>query len=207
MSIFLPYVDGYGQIGTLFAKIKEAPVPEKFTQNFLETMLGLKSSTFRAMIPLIKKLGLIDSNNLPTEIYAKYRDPDLERTVLAEQIKHAYSEIYKTNEFAHKLSKQEIGNKLVSLLGLAKDDPQIGKIVGTFSALVELADFENRKAPLPKRNVNTEMQPVETAQQQQNTDPAYRFGLGYTININLPSTKDPEVYDAIFKSLKQYLLK
>ena len=32
------------------------------------------------------------------------------------------------------------------------------------------------------------------------------FSLGYTINLNLPATSDPAVFDAIFKSLKENLL-
>ncbi len=51
-----PYVNGYGGIPKLFAKIKEATVPPKFTQDFLTTVLGLKSSSYRAMIPLLKRL-------------------------------------------------------------------------------------------------------------------------------------------------------
>ena len=31
--------------------------------------------------------------------------------------------------------------------------------------------------------------------------------VGYTINLNLPETSDPEVFNAIFKSLRDNLLK
>jgi len=33
------------------------------------------------------------------------------------------------------------------------------------------------------------------------------MNLSYTINLNLPETKDPEVFDAIFSALKEKLLK
>jgi hypothetical protein len=33
------------------------------------------------------------------------------------------------------------------------------------------------------------------------------FNLGYTINLNLPATSDPAVFNAIFKSLKEHLLR
>ena len=31
--------------------------------------------------------------------------------------------------------------------------------------------------------------------------------VGYTINLNLPETNDPEVFNAIFKALRENLLK
>ncbi|MDD4332812.1 MAG: hypothetical protein PHT51_01755 [Patescibacteria group bacterium] len=33
-----------------------------------------------------------------------------------------------------------------------------------------------------------------------------KLGLNYTINLTLPKTDDPAVYDAIFKSLRENLL-
>jgi hypothetical protein len=41
----------------------------------------------------------------------------------------------------------------------------------------------------------------------QGTKQTLGLNLGYTINLNLPATSDPEVFDAIFKSLKQHLLR
>jgi hypothetical protein len=32
------------------------------------------------------------------------------------------------------------------------------------------------------------------------------FGISYTINLNLPATTDVEVFNAIFKSLKENIL-
>lgn len=50
-----PYVNAYGAIPKLFEKIRDASVPPKFNQDFLETALELKSSSHRALIPLLKK--------------------------------------------------------------------------------------------------------------------------------------------------------
>jgi hypothetical protein len=60
MVNYPPYVDAYGKIKTLFEKIKEAQVPPKVTNDFIYTKLGLKSSSYRAMIPLLRRLGFIN---------------------------------------------------------------------------------------------------------------------------------------------------
>ena len=89
-----PYVTGYGGIPTLFKKIKEAAVPAKFTQDFLNTILGLKSSSFRPMIPLLKKLGFIDPANAPTQAYRDVREDGLKGPVIGERLREAYKSLF-----------------------------------------------------------------------------------------------------------------
>ena len=72
MAEYPPYVNAYNGIPTLFNKIKTAAVPPKFTVDFLGTVLDMKSSSYRAMIPLLKKLGFIDSANVPTQAYKDF---------------------------------------------------------------------------------------------------------------------------------------
>jgi len=69
-----------------FKRITEAQVPPKVTQDFIYTKLGLKSTSFRAMIPLLRKLGFIDSANVPTAVYRDYRDPTKSKIIMARQI-------------------------------------------------------------------------------------------------------------------------
>jgi hypothetical protein len=39
------------------------------------------------------------------------------------------------------------------------------------------------------------------------SDADVKMSFGYTINLNLPNTDDPKVFNAIFASLKETLLK
>jgi hypothetical protein len=48
---------------------------------------------------------------------------------------------------------------------------------------------------------------VESTVPEQTRQSATGFNLSYTINLNLPETADVEVFNAIFKSLKEHLLK
>ena len=60
MVNYPPYVENYGKVSEVFKKIQEAQVPQKFTNDFLYTVLGLKSTAYRGFIPLFKKLRFID---------------------------------------------------------------------------------------------------------------------------------------------------
>ena len=45
MANYPPYVDACGKIKEVFEKIQEAQVPVKFTNDFIYTVLGLKSTS------------------------------------------------------------------------------------------------------------------------------------------------------------------
>ena len=65
-----PYVQGYGAVEKLFSEIKYFLFCQKLTQDFMESVLGMKSSSHRALIPLLKKLGFIDAANVPQSLQA-----------------------------------------------------------------------------------------------------------------------------------------
>jgi hypothetical protein len=215
-----PYVNGYGSLSALFEGIKKAAVPTKFTRDFIATMLGLKSSSYHAAIPLLKKLDFIDQSSVPTQNYKDYRDETISRAVMAKCVKKAYAEVYKAHEFAHKLDKQSLTSKIVTLTGASDDDVVIKKfVVGTFMELCKLADFDNEHSAVARPTMISEIdKPDSTPQQGQflqiHTPQAqisqvnipHKLGLSYTINLNLPATTDIEVFHAIFKSLKEHIL-
>jgi hypothetical protein len=204
MVNYPPYVEAYGKLKEFFKRITEAQVPPKVTLDFIYTKLGLKSSSYRAMIPLLRKLGFIDSANVPTAVYREYRDPTKSKIVMAQQIKKAYKELFAANEYANKLKREDVISKLNTVLGTPSDDKYTPKVAGTFLGLVALADFEGT-APIEElKPMIVETPSGETLQLKPQV--LRKFGISYTINLNLPATTDIEVFNAIFKALKENLL-
>ena len=204
-----PYVDATGKIADIFTEIKKASVPPKFTLDFLTTVLGLTSSSYRAMIPLLKKLDFLTGESIPTQAYKDYRDDNLSETVLAEKVKIAYADLYRASEYAHKLTREELSNKLKTLLGASKEDKNISKVAGTFIELVKLSNFEKTKkakAAEPEKEPIKEVPTPKTDSHIEAVRVNKKFGISYTINLNLPATTEIEVYNSIFKALKENLL-
>lgn len=143
MAEYPPYVNAYNGIPKLFEKIKTAAVPPKFTVDFLNTVLELKSSSYRAMIPLLKKVGFLDQGNVPTQAYKDFREHSLSGSIMAERLKEAYASLFAANEYAQNLNKKELMSKLRSLTGAAEDDPYIPSVAGTFLELSKLARKRN----------------------------------------------------------------
>jgi len=202
-----PYVNGYGGIPTLFRKIKEAAVPAKFTQDFMNTVLGLKSSSYRAMIPLLKKLGFIDQANVPKQAYRDFREDTLAGGVMAERLRETYKSIFTANEYAYKLDKKELMAKLRSLLGAGEDDANIQYVASTFIELCKLARWEGAVRPKKEKDTGPEEEASTRGADRRDMALKERLGLSYTINLNLPATTEIEVFNAIFKSLRENLLR
>jgi ribosome-binding ATPase YchF (GTP1/OBG family) len=201
MPDYPPYVNNYGKIPKIFAAIKEAAVPPKFNVDFLTTVLEFRSSSDRAFIPLLKRLGFVDQANVPTQAYKDLKDDEKAKAVMASHIKEAYSQLYTANEYAHKMSKEQLTNKIRALVGSGNGDSIAPTVASTFTELCKLADFEQKHT-----------QKKEEKQETTSPSPATTkgggtvLGLSYTINLNLPATTDVEVFNAIFKSLKEHIL-
>lgn len=213
MAKYPPYLDAFGKIPEVFAEIKKTSVPPKFTVDFISTVLGLKSSSYRAMIPILKKLDFLDQASVPTIHYKEYRDDSKSEIILGKQVKLAYSDLYKAAEYAHKLSKDQLSTKLKTLLGVGDDDKNIGKVVGTFTELTKLCKFDVDVETPKEKHIGKhegEDEKAKSSATQKNAPIQFpsnkTFGISYTINLNLPATTEIEVYNSIFKALKDNLL-
>lgn len=207
MSAALPYMVSTGLIAKILNKLMEARRPERFTQDFLETKLGFSGGSAMAMIPLLKRIGFLNSDGTPTALYDQFRNADTQGSAMAQAMKIGYKELYDANEYAHDLAKEKLTSLVTQLTGAERDSRATQAIVMTFSNLKQFADFEAKQKIEP--NI-PEQQPlsIEVAQRGQNGIPPsdVDLRLSYTINLNLPESTNPEVFNAIFKALKENLL-
>lgn len=77
-------------------------------------------------------------------------------------------------------------------------------IVNTFTNLCQLADFE-KEAP-PPTPMLPPAAPVKGAFEGLKPEKGFVSEIHINIQLHLPATTDPTVYDNLFKSLKKHLL-
>jgi len=205
MAKYPPYVSAYGGIPKLFEEIKKASVPTKFNRDFLSTVMGLKSSSFHAFLPFLKRIGFIDQGNVPTQAYKNFRDDTQSGAVMATKIKEAYADLFGANEYAYKLDKTQLTAKLKTLTGASESDKVLPNVVGSFLELCKLADFEGKKLKHQPKKEKVEEESSEDEDKVKQIG-LKSLGISYTINLNLPATTEIEVFNAIFKSLKENIL-
>jgi len=204
-----PFMNGYGTTAKILAKIKEAQTPDRFTQDFLSTKLGFPGGTARAFIPLAKRLGLLEGDGKPSDLYKAFRNHAHSKAAIATAIRKGYSQFYERNEYAHDLDKKKLEGLVVEITGLEAGHATTRAIVGTFETLKSFADFnkpEIRKEdpPEPKAGGAMKSSPEVEVPGEDSSD--IKLNLAYTINLVLPKTDDVAVFNSIFKSLRENLL-
>lgn len=216
MALPAAYLTSSKNLAGILEAIQQAKAPERFTVRFLQS-LEFKASSDRLVIGVLKALGFLDDQGKPTSRYFAYLDKDQAKAVMAEGIRSAYKDLFDININAQKLSKAELANKLKTLTQGQYSESVIDKMATTFTSLSKLADFE---AARPQKNVETDEEDSEVFEEELVGEELERAGdrprkarlpklsvsgLHYNIQIILPESRDPAVYDALFRSLREHL--
>jgi hypothetical protein len=204
------YTQVYGQIPEFFQKIQEGQAPTSFTQQHLKD-IGFASTNHRAFIPILKALGFLSPGGTPTTRYNDYRATSQSRQIMGEAIKETYSDLFLIKSHPKESDKSLIEGKFKSTHN-AKD--RAAELMAkTFFGLMGIADIDHS----PQAKITVEKPPEENVEPEINTEnnvqptiqlpsSSVKPSLHYNIQIHLPATKDIEVYNSIFKSLKEHLL-
>lgn len=200
-----PFINSTGLIGKIFEKMQQAQVPPRYTLDFQATVLGYGSGSARPFIPFLKRLGFIQSDGTPTELYTRFRNADSSGRAMAEAMRAGFADIFKKNEFANALTDDKLKNLVVEVTGKTPSDGVVTAIVGSFKACKILADFEASGGKSSEK-----IEPLEFSKSlvkhENKSATKTDLRLAYTININLPETTNVEVYNAIFSSIRQNFL-
>lgn len=191
----------------IFSSIMNAQAPTKFTQKFL-TDLGYSSVNDRPFITVLKALKFLDESGSPTQRYYDFLDEENSKIVLAQGIREAYGDLFSVNQKASEMTNEKVKGKLKSLLQGQKGPSVLTKMASTFVTLCGLADFSQMPSSIKKDKAQEEEKAdaLETGKTVQVKEVFSDIALKYSINIELPSTRDKLVYDAIFRSLRENLL-
>jgi len=206
MAIPTSYLTSAKNLGGILNSIVGAQAPEKFTTRFLES-LDYKTSTDRLIIGVLKSLGFLADDGRPTQRYFDYLDQTQSEVVMAQAIRTAYSDLFQINKSANKMSKSEVVNKFKTLSQGQYSEAVLDKMAMTFTALCSHADFETSAVAkeLPE-NVESLQEDTATSERSDTTSKGLSFGgLVYNIQLILPESRDPKVYDALFEALKRHL--
>src|SRR3990170_478488 len=204
------YLNSVKNLPAILKKIIEGTAPDKFTTEHLKK-IGFPSSNDRALIGVLKDLGFLTESGNPTQRYHDYRNTSKSKKVLGESLKDAYSDIFHINEKPSQNDKQAITGLFKSTHNVS--DMVAGFMANTFLALLSYADISDVATPYKKdKTLKKEDKEVghdeSTLKTQTETKPLPTIvpNLRYNIEIHLPATKDIEVYNAIFKSLREHLI-
>ncbi len=194
--------------------LRSAKAPERFTNRFL-TQLDFASSNDRLFIAVLKGLGFIDENGVPTQRYYDFLDQSQSGRVLADAVREAYEDLFAVNKTAQDMSVEDVKYKLRTLTQGQKSDKVLSLMANTFKALAGLADWD--APPVETKRDDSNLEEVELPITTESSGSPRRGDLShagdqrglqlhYNIQIHLPESRDPAVFDAIRQALMKHLV-
>jgi hypothetical protein len=212
----LPYIATPGNIGKALLGIKTAATPPSVSQDFVKTVLRILGGPGNEITSFLRKIGFTADDGTPSDIYRKFRNTATEGSAAAAALKFGYKPLFLRNEYMYLLSDDKLKGLIIEETGWSNDARTLAL---TFACIKQLKTFakwdDNADASVPPPSATREsglLPPVITPpgtspSPEANRTQQFRMQLGYTINLNLPATTDVAVFNAIFKSLKENLLK
>jgi hypothetical protein len=207
------YLASVKNVPDLFQAIIRGTAPENFNIELLKS-IGFTSSNDRGFIPLLKDLGFLSESGQPTERYHAYRaGGDEARAVLGRALLDVYQDLFHINANPTESDRASIEGKFKSTHNTT--DRVAEQQAMTFFSLLTLADLKAARektggSPELKRKIESADREEDGAKsedaEQQAGKKAVRVNLGYKIEVHLPATKDIEVYNVIFRSLRENIL-
>lgn len=221
MGLPTSYLTSTKNLKAILEAIQQAKAPERFTVRFLES-LEFKSTSDRLIVGVLKSIGLLDDQGKPTKRYFTFLDQTQSDLVLADGIREAYADLFAVNISAQNLSKTDLVNKFKTLSQGTLSESVLDKMALTFQSLVKLADFSVPPSKRVEQDLDeAEPDDLEVEEEIDEERPHRRTkqrrlppimannrslgGLHYNIQIILPDSRDPLVYDALFRSLREHL--
>lgn len=206
----LPYVTAPGNVEKALLGIKAAATPERVSQDFVKTILKVRGGSGDQIASFLKKIGLVNIDGTPTDIYKRFRNSSTTGKAAAEALRIGYAALYRRNEFMHQLSDEELRGLIIEETGQEDESNVVGLILSCIRAIKKFADWSEKGDQDKHERDDSRGLPTTHFEPTDNSggkSDKIGLNLSYTINLNLPATSDVSVFNAIFKSLKENLLK
>ena len=208
MATTLPYLTSPGALTKVLDGIKNAATPSNVNADFIQAKIGIKGGSGRAIPPYLKKIGMVGSDGVPTKIYENFRNSNtsISGAAIADAIRHGYKPLYNVHGYVHDLDDSDLKGFIVQVTGEEDNSWTVKRTLSTFKKLKEQANFEQSSDD--QKNDDSPPSHHSLPHQEPSDQPSeLDFNISYTINLNLPPTTNVEVFNAIFKSLKDNLLR
>jgi hypothetical protein len=202
----LPYVTATGNIDRALRGVQSAATPERVSQDFVKTILKIPGGSGNQMTSFLKKIGFVNADGSPSDLYKKFRNTATSGKAAADALRVGYAPLYTRHEYLHKLPDDELRGLIIEETGQGEDSTTVPLILASLKAIKKFAKWSEDGAAAELKGDLVPQEPITPVPP---TDGSERPGLNlsYTINLNLPATSDVAVFNAIFKSLKENLLK
>ena len=203
--VFTPVI---GKLNEFMTKIRSVGIPEKASIKWLKS-LGFTSSNDNTILAVVKFINFCEPSGTPTDLWKKYRGAK-HKEILAQAIKDAYSDLYKTYHQAHNEADENLKSFFTS--HSTASEQVVTKTLRTFKALCAIADFNTTNNSSSQETTGTQenIQSTTTQPAMVVSSPTMHHAspsVHIDIQIHISSDATTNQIDQIFKSMAKHLYK
>jgi hypothetical protein len=208
-----PYALTPNKIPVYFDKIANLGPPDKGGVDKWLTQAGLTKDADQRFKNVLRHIGFTDKDGSPTDLWRAYRGHNA-RSALTEGIRTGYADLFDMYPKAHLASDGELAGFIRGNTALSGNTVKLA--VATFKGLVALADFGqaapavDRSTPSGSNGTSTETITEDVADvtggMAKRTQGSHVV-VNVSLELTLPETKDPAVYEALFAALAKHILR
>jgi hypothetical protein len=198
-----PYCTNSSSVRRFFEVIQNAAVPRRMSAQFLEG-LDFRGSDVRSLSNILKSLGFVTASDVPTKRWRSFREKAMAPHVMAQAVRELYADLFEVYPDAYRRGEDALSAFFNSQTNVAPST--LAYMMRTFRTLCGLSDFESAPAietpAVPAARLESAPLPAGNGADP----PARDVSLNVTVQLQLPATNDPAVYDALFAALRRHLL-
>jgi len=198
-----PYTLTPASLRKLLDLIPNSPKPTKVNKETLQTW-GFMNSNDSYNIRVLKAVGMIDSSNVPTQVYIDFMSPTTGPAALGQEIRKVYSKLFETNNDPAHAPNEDLKRFFNVHSGGAEETLRLQ--METFKALASYATFgasDTLENPgigsAPGSNTNGQMSSKNLPQNGPITN--------INLHIHLPENKTKADYEAIIDRIGEAIYK
>jgi len=177
---------------------KTIGIPERATYAWLKS-LGYKSSNDRSILRVLRFIGFIDEEGVPTDSWRLYRGVK-HREVLGKAVYTAYGDLFSTYPQACEMSDADLESFFATKTSGGKQ--VISRLVRTFKILCSLSDFSEIESEEHPGMIAT---PLEVPKEASKTLRSFTPSIHIDIQIHISPEASPEQIDKIFESMAKHI--
>lgn len=206
----IPYSTAPQTVKKALDLIVSAERPDKFSSDFMSTILKMSGGSARTVPPFLKKMQFIGPDGSPTILYSKFKTDGGRAQAAYEGLRNAFGELFRRNEYVHKADENAVKDIIVEITGLKRTDGIVRMMYQSFDAVRSFIHGEIAPSISSEDSGAPDEAPSDTAHSSIGESQGAgvgRLGISYQINVILPETENIGVFNAIFRSLRENLLR
>jgi len=204
-----PYANVISNLRKFIDGIPSRGIPAKVDAEYLK-QVGFTSYNDVAIVSVLEFIGFVGKDGKPTDDYTNFRISTKQEETMSRCLKIAYADLFKLYPDAPERENQELVDFFTSKT--TSGELVVKRMVGTFLLLCEFSESKPPKKksqtkvastkPKVKKTSKAKKKPAEETSFEINKQPQ----VVINIQLVLPESKDPSLYDELFKSLRKHLL-